>query len=144
MNLPFESACRRISATDSHQLAQVKNMELQNPNNSDQPVDAIIPEKALKFLNRFWYTDNPDAITVIHYGKEHIKFVFGDEILITRVIEGRFPKVEQVIPKSPQNVLAIDREQFLQSVKRVALLSNADSGMAPMNSEILFVQVYIS
>ena len=116
-----------LTGTDSHRLAQVKNIAVKNPNNSDQPVNVIIPEKALKFLSRFWYTDDPDAATVIHYGEKHIKFVCGDDILITRVIEGKFPEVEKVIPKSPPNVLAIDREQFLKSVKRVALLSNADS-----------------
>ena len=113
-----------LTGTDGHRLAQVKNIEAQSPNDSDKLIDIIIPEKAMKFLNRFWHTDNPDAAVTIYYGKQYIKFVLGDEVLTTRVINGKFPTVEDVIPKSPPNILTIDREAFYKSVKRVALLSN--------------------
>ena len=117
-----------LTGTDGHRLAQVKNIEVQNPNKSDKPVDVIIPEKAMKFISRFWYTEfDPDTTVMIHYGKQYIKFVLGDEVLTTRVLEGKFPMVEKIIPKDSPNTLTADRETFLKSVKRVALLSNADT-----------------
>ena len=121
-----------LTGTDGHRLAQVKNIEVQNPNKSDKPVDVIIPEKAMKFLSRFWSTDDPDITMMIHYSEKYIKFVYGDEVLTTRVIEGKFPMVEKIIPKDSPNILTADREAFYKSVKRVALLSNADTRQIKM------------
>ncbi|NQS97860.1 MAG: DNA polymerase III subunit beta [candidate division Zixibacteria bacterium] len=113
-----------LTGTDGHRLAQVKNIEVQNPNKSDKLVNVIIPEKAMKFLSRFWSTDDSDAVVKLHYGEKHIKFIQGDAALTTRLIQGKYPTVKDVIPKSPSNILTIEREALLKSVKRVSLLSN--------------------
>ena len=113
-----------ITATDGHRLAQVKNIKTHNPSDFNQPLNVIIPEKAIKFLSRFWHTTDLNDIVVIHYGDKFVKFVHGDEVLTSRLIEGEYPDVERVIPKAPPNTATVERDSFLKSVKRVALLSN--------------------
>ena len=52
------------------------------------------------------------------------KFTFNDIVLICRLIDGKYPNYEAVIPKENPNVLTIDRVQFLSSIKRVSIFAN--------------------
>ena len=50
--------------------------------------------------------------------------MFNDIVLVCRLIDGKYPNYEAVIPKENPNVLTIDRLQLLSSIKRVSIFSN--------------------
>jgi DNA polymerase-3 subunit beta len=60
----------------------------------------------------------------IEYNESNAKFSFDDTELLCRLIDGKYPNYEAVIPKENPNKLTIDRTQFLNSVKRVSIFSN--------------------
>jgi len=60
----------------------------------------------------------------IEYNESNAKFTFDDTELICRLIDGKYPNYEAVIPKENPNLLSISRNQFLSSVRRVSIFSN--------------------
>jgi DNA polymerase-3 subunit beta len=60
----------------------------------------------------------------IEYNDSNAKFSFEDTELICRLIDGKYPNYEAVIPKENPNKLTISRNQFLSSVRRVSIFSN--------------------
>jgi len=67
--------------------------------------------------------DNFDGEVKISNAKSKIKFELNDSILISKLIDGKFPNYIQVIPKNNQKKLEIDLKVFLDSVDRVASVS---------------------
>jgi DNA polymerase-3 subunit beta len=60
----------------------------------------------------------------LDYNDSNAVFTFNDIVLVCRLIDGKYPNYEAVIPKENPNVLTIDRLQFLSSIKRVSIFAN--------------------
>ena len=67
--------------------------------------------------------DNYDGDVKISNLKSKIKFELNNSILISKLIDGKFPNYVQVIPKENQKKLQVDLKTFLDSVDRVASVS---------------------
>jgi len=65
-----------------------------------------------------------DSEVKIDYNESNVQFVFDDMVLICRLIDGKYPNYEAVIPKENPNVMTINRSQILNTVKRVSIFSN--------------------
>lgn len=111
----------RLVSTDGRRMAMVeREPKAQAPGEHQR----IVPEKALAELTRL-LGEEPTA--KIHMRENQITFDLGKTQLISRLIEGKFPNYEQVIPAESPNKLMVDREQFLLAARRVALWSTQDS-----------------
>ena len=65
-----------------------------------------------------------DSEVSIEYNETNAYFVFDDIELICRLIDGKYPNYEAVIPKENPNVLTIDRLEFYNSIRRVAIFAS--------------------
>ncbi len=104
-------------ATDSHRMS-ISKIRL------DQKIDfdpIILPKKTIFQLCSL--LDNFDGEVKISNVKSKIKFELGNSILISKLIDGKFPNYIQVIPKNNQKKLEVDLKLFLGSVDRVASVS---------------------
>ena len=61
---------------------------------------------------------------IIEYNDSNAKFIFDNSILVCRLIDGKYPNYEAVIPKENPNKLTLDRSSFLNSVRRVSIFSS--------------------
>ena len=104
-------------ATDSHRMAISKTLLTEEIN--FEPV--ILPKKTIFQLCSL--LDDYDGDVKISNLKSKIKFEFNNIILISKLIDGKFPNYFQVIPKDNQKKLEIDLKPFLTSVDRVASVS---------------------
>ncbi len=104
-------------ATDSHRMS-VSKIRLDKKINFD-PI--ILPRKTIFQLVSL--LDNYDGNVKISNLKTKIKFELRNSILISKLIDGKFPNYIQVIPKNNQKKLEIDLQLFLNSVDRVASVS---------------------
>jgi len=104
-------------ATDSHRMS-VSKIRLDKKINFD-PI--ILPKKTIFQLVSL--LDNYDGNVKISNLKTKIKFELRNSILISKLIDGKFPNYIQVIPKNNQKKLEIDLQLFLDSVDRVASVS---------------------
>ena len=82
----------------------------------------IMPKKPLNLLKGILLGSDDDV--TIEYNDSNAKFSFENSILICRLIDGKYPNYEAVIPKENPNHLTIGRNQFLNSVRRVSIFSN--------------------
>ena len=104
-------------ATDSHRMS-ISKIRLDQKISFD-PI--ILPKKTIFQLVSL--LDNYDGEVKISNIKSKIKFELNNSILISKLIDGKFPNYIQVIPKNNQKKLEIDLKLFLDSVDRVASVS---------------------
>jgi len=105
------------AATDSHRMS-ISKIRLKNKIEFD-PV--ILPKKTIFQLCSI--LEDYDGDIKISNIKSKIKFEINNSILISKLIDGKFPNYVQVIPKENQKKLEIDLRSFLNSVDRVASVS---------------------
>ena len=104
-------------ATDSHRMS-ISKIRLDDKINFE-PV--ILPKKTIFQLCSL--LESYDGDVKISNIKSKIKFELNNSILISKLIDGKFPNYIQVIPKNNQKKLDIDLKAFLDSVDRVASVS---------------------
>ena len=105
------------AATDSHRMS-ISKVRL------DQKIDfepIILPKKTIYQLCSL--LEDYEGEVKISNIKSKIKFELGNSILISKLIDGKFPNYIQVIPKENQKKLVVDLKSFLDSVDRVASVS---------------------
>ncbi len=105
-------------ATDAHKLVKYSREDVQ----ASQTTEFIMPKKPLNLLKGILAASDDEVI--IEYNDSNAKFTFENTVLICRLIDGKYPNYEAVIPKENPNKLVIDRTQFLNSVRRVSIFSN--------------------
>ena len=104
-------------ATDSHRMS-ISKIRL-DKDIVFEPI--ILPKKTIFQLCSL--LDNYDGEVKISNVKSKIKFELNNSVLISKLIDGKFPNYIQVIPKNNQKKLEIDLKLFLNSVDRVASVS---------------------
>ena len=89
---------------------------------ADESTEFIMPKKPLTLLKSI-LTGNEVEVQ-LEYNNSNAHFTFEDIELTCRLIDGKYPNYEAVIPKDNPNVLTIDRNLFLTTIKRVSIFSN--------------------
>lgn len=105
-------------ATDAHKLVKYQRSDV----SASQVAEFIMPKKPLNLLKGILAGSESDV--TIEYNESNAKFTFDNTELICRLIDGKYPNYEAVIPKENPNKLTISRNQFLSSVRRVSIFSN--------------------
>lgn len=114
----FSTSGLTFVATDAHKLVKYSRVDV----TASEVADFIMPKKPLNILKGILGTS--DAEIKIEYNNSNATFSFDNYVLMCRLIDGKYPNYEAVIPKENPNKLMIDRAQFLSSVRRVAIFSN--------------------
>lgn len=108
----------RAVATDGHRLAYA-SMPLET---EVARQDLILPRKTVLELSRLLGdTDEPLNVEMT---SNQIRFQFGHTNLVSKLIDGKFPDYERVIPPSFKNLVSLNRSTLLQSMVRAAILTN--------------------
>ena len=114
----FSESGLTFVATDAHKLVKYSREDV----SAGQAAEFIMPKKPLNLLKSILAGSESEVL--IEYNESNAKFVFDDTELICRLIDGKYPNYEAVIPKENPNKLTIERNQFLSSVRRVSIFSN--------------------
>ena len=105
-------------ATDAHKMVRYRRSDMKASNEGT----FIVPKKPLNLLKNI-LADN-DQNVKISYTDNNAYFEFGNHSLMCRLIDGRYPNYEAVIPVDNPNKLTVSRSAFLNSVRRVSIFSN--------------------
>ncbi len=109
----------RAVATDGHRLALTdKDIELE----LDAPRQLILPRKGVLEIERLLNSAEEQVSVAI--GDNHFRVTSGGQSLTTKLIDGRFPDYERVIPRESSNVVTADREALRAGLSRASILSN--------------------
>ncbi len=108
----------RVVATDGHRLS-FASQQLEGDHGS---VEAILPRKTVLELIKL-LTDS-DAPVSLAIGTNQARFSFGGIEIVSKIVEGKFPDYQKVIPTTHKNRVSLDRTTLAQSLNRAAILSN--------------------
>jgi DNA polymerase-3 subunit beta len=109
----------RAVATDGHRLATCGvpvSLEM------DGKTQVIVPRKAVLELAKLM-TD-PEATVELMLSNNHIRAKVGEYTFTSKLVDGKFPDYERVIPRNGNKVLIADRQALRQVFQRTAILSN--------------------
>ena len=117
--LEIDNNLLKAVATDGHRLAI---SEVPTDIEISEPRQIIIPRKGVTELARL--LEDTERQIHIQIGQNHIKVDFPDISFTSKLIDGKFPNYQQVIPASPTKVLSCDRQSLYQAFARASVLSN--------------------
>ncbi len=117
----FKESKMTLVATDGRRLAMVEN-ELEFP--ASHETDVIIPTKAVQELARLLGDEGEVKLSL---SDSQVRFDLNNSVLVSKLIEGNYPNYRQVIPAETTERVTVNREAFLETVRRVSLLSSDKS-----------------
>jgi DNA polymerase-3 subunit beta len=109
----------RFVSTDGHRLSYARHTTTESYGEKKQ---VIIPRKAIQELMRLLGESNDPVKLSI--GTNHLQFTLGDLTMTTKLIDGRYPDYDRVIPKEGDRTLVANKELFRSAISRVSILSN--------------------
>lgn len=113
-------------ATDGHKLVRYKLTSV----SAGEKAAFILPKKPGNLLKTLLTKEEEDKEVKIEFDDTKASFTMGTSKMICRLIEGRFPNYNAVIPQSSPHKAVVDRVAFLGALKRVAIFSS------PSNSQV--------
>jgi len=121
--------CLAIVASDGHKLVRNKIFSVK----SDQPASFILPKKPASLLKNLLGKDGGDV--TIRFDERNAEINYGDGTLQCRLIEGRYPNYNSVIPQNNPNELRADRNGLLSALRRVQPFANDSSNLIRFHVE---------
>src|SRR5213596_836853 len=116
-----------LVATDGRRLTML-DIELEFPRSHEAEI--IVSTKAVTELQRLLKDDGEVKISV---GSGQIAFDLNNTLLVSKLIEGNYPNYKQVIPSEAKERVTLERETFLNSLRRVSLLASDKSNSIKLN-----------
>ena len=121
--------CLAIVDSDGHKLVRNKNFSIK----SDIPASFIMPKKPANLLKNVLAKDSGDV--VIKFDDRSAEISFSDGMLACRLIEGRYPNYNSVIPQNNPNQLTIDRKSLIGTLRRVLPFASESSQLIRFHLE---------
>jgi DNA polymerase-3 subunit beta len=115
----FHDGTMTTVATDGHRLAVC---DLDSDLGVAQDRQLIVPRKGVLELSRM--LSDSDDLVELALGKNHVRLVKGSMIFTSKLIDGRFPDYQAVIPKGTDRHIKIHRDSFILALQRASILSN--------------------
>ena len=106
-------------ATDAHKLVRYRRLDIK----TDVLASFIVPKKPINQLKTA-LAGKADETVVVEFNKTNASFTMSGFQLVCRLIDGKYPNYETVIPKANPNKLTIDRQLLLSAIRRVAIFSS--------------------
>lgn len=112
----------RAVATDGHRLARV---EVALPSGADGMPGVIIPRKTIAELKKLLEGEVGEVQISVSTSK--IRFLCGNAVLVSKLIDGNFPDYDRVIPAGNDKIMEVDGKQFSNAVDRVSVIASDKS-----------------
>ena len=124
MYIEYEKEERKINAvaTDGHRLA-INNLQNVDHEKQDikEKIDFVIPRKAVLEIEKLC-ANNDNEVEITLYD-QHLKVELDNLILVTKLIDGKYPNYQKVMPQNDQNTIQVDRLDLLGGLQRVSVLT---------------------
>ncbi len=121
--------CLAVVASDGHKLVRNKILNIR----SEQPASFILPKKPASLLKGVLGKQGGDVF--IRFDDRNAEINYEEGVIICRLIEGRYPNYNSVIPQSNPNQLTVDRQGLLSALRRVQPFSNESSNLIRFHVE---------
>ena len=107
-----------IVSLDVHRVS-IRNIEFESESDD---INVVVPGKTLNEISKILEPDDEKDV-MIYFTDKHILFELEESIIVSRLLEGDFPKYEQFFSKDYDTLIKIDKDELLRSIDRAALIS---------------------
>ena len=121
--------CLAVVASDGHKLVRNKVFAI----TSDEPAAFILPKKPANLLRNLLGKEGGDV--TIRFDERNAEVNYGDGTIQCRLIEGRYPNYNSVIPQGNPNEIRVDRLGLLAALRRVQPFANGSSNLIRFHAE---------
>ena len=107
-------------ATDAHKLARYRRKDVA----SDESTNFILPKKPIIIVKNILAARKEESDVTIEYNNTNLFITFDNFYIVCRLVDGRYPNYEAAIPKDNPNKLILDRQSFLNTLRRVSIFAS--------------------
>jgi|AntRauTorckE6833_2_1112554.scaffolds.fasta_scaffold00096_51 DNA polymerase-3 subunit beta len=119
----------KMVSTNKYRLAYSK---IDNNNDIDKKINIILPGSTIKEISNLL---NEEGTVKMKVNENYASFEFNDIIVVSRLIEGKFPNFEQVIPDEKNSTVVINKNYLNSAIKRASLIAKLDSNIVSLKTQ---------
>ncbi len=108
-------------ALDGHRIS-LRNLSLKS---AGREVKAIVPGKTLSEVARI-LSGGPEDMVQVYFTQNHVMFVFDETVVVSRLIDGNYFRVDQMISTDYETKITVNRREFLECLDRSTLMVKED------------------
>jgi DNA polymerase-3 subunit beta len=121
-----------IAATDGNRLSSYE-YEIENIDVSKiKQKEVVVPIRVINDVQRILETSVDDTLNIAFFGNQ-IVFKTQDRFVVSRLLEGVYPRYKQLIPKESDKIAQLDRKDFLNTLERVSVMANELTNMVKLS-----------
>lgn len=107
-------------ATDAHKLVRYRRKDVTTP----ESTSFILPKKPITIVKNILAARKEGGDVTIEYNNTNLFITFDNFYIVCRLVDGRYPNYEAAIPKDNPNKLILDRQSFLNTLRRVSIFAS--------------------
>ena len=148
VNFTFKQKYLESAATDGHRLAVVlidneenfdeNEITLPNENN----LSVTIPTRSLREIEKLVGLNTSENSIKLFYDKGQVVFIYSNQIITTRTLEGSYPNYSQLVPDTFSKLLTFNTKKLIESLERIAVLADQQSSVVKIkldDNDIAFI-----
>ena len=153
VHLGLDGQGLECAATDGHRLAVLKLKHALPDQDSPggapagtvaNAVDVTVPARSLRELERLLSARQSSEPVSLFCDRGQVVFLWSDQVLTSRSLDGTYPNYRQLIPASFSRQLQVDRRALIAALERVAVLADQHNNVVKIVSDPLAGQLSIS
>ena len=141
VHLQLDPEGLECAATDGHRLAV---LQLQHAQASGEPFAVTVPARSLRELERLLSGRPSTEPLSLFCDRGQVVFLWADQVLTSRSLDGAYPKYRQLIPESFSRQIQLERRPFVAALERVAVLADQHNNVVKLSIDPAQGQVQIS
>lgn len=107
-------------ATDAHKLVRYRRRDVSSPDSTN----FILPKKPITIVKNILAARKEGGDVTIEYNNTNLFITFDNFYIVCRLVDGRYPNYEAAIPKDNPNKLILDRQSFINTLRRVSIFAS--------------------
>ena len=107
-------------ATDAHKLVRYRRSDT----TSDESTNFILPKKPINVVRNILATRKEETEVTLEFNNTNVFISFDNFYIVCRLVDGRYPNYEAAIPKDNPRKLILDRQSFLNALRRVSIFAS--------------------
>ncbi|MBM5801106.1 MAG: DNA polymerase III subunit beta [Cyanobacteria bacterium K_DeepCast_35m_m2_023] len=146
VHLQLDPEGLECAATDGHRLAVLRlaHAQLAAPEATGEPFAVTVPARSLRELERL-LSGRPSAEPLsLFCDRGQVVFLWADQVLTSRSLDGAYPKYRQLIPDSFSREIQLERRPFVAALERVAVLADQHNNVVKLSVDPAQGQLQIS
>ena len=141
VHLQLEPDALECAATDGHRLAVLRLPQAQT---TAEPFEVTVPARSLRELERLLSGRSSDEPLSLFCDRGQVVFLWADQVITSRSLDGAYPKYRQLIPESFSRQIQIDRRALVAALERVAVLADQHNNVVKLSADPQAGQLQIS